>query len=42
MLAFGGIMTTMMIIKPEGLIPASRRLHEAAHPPHEEADDSDG
>jgi len=32
MLAFGGIMTTMMIIKPEGLIPASRRrreLHEA-------------
>jgi branched-chain amino acid transport system permease protein len=32
MLAFGGIMTTMMIIKPEGLIPASRRrreLHES-------------
>jgi branched-chain amino acid transport system permease protein len=32
MLAFGAIMTTMMIIKPEGLIPASRRrreLHEA-------------
>ena len=28
MLAFGGIMTTMMIIKPEGLIPASRRRHE--------------
>jgi len=32
MLAFGAIMTTMMIIKPEGLIPASRRrreLHES-------------
>ena len=32
MLAFGAIMTTMMILKPEGLIPASRRrreLHEA-------------
>ena len=32
MLAFGGIMTTMMLLKPEGLIPASRRrreLHEA-------------
>ncbi len=32
MLAFGGIMTTMMIFKPEGLIPASRRrreLHES-------------
>ena len=32
MLAFGGIMTTMMVLKPEGLIPASRRrreLHEA-------------
>ncbi len=28
MLAFGAIMTTMMIIKPEGLIPASRRRHE--------------
>ncbi len=28
MLAFGGIMTTMMIIKPEGLIPASRRRRE--------------
>jgi branched-chain amino acid transport system permease protein len=28
MLAFGGIMTTMMIIKPEGLIPASRPKHE--------------
>ncbi len=32
MLAFGAIMTIMMIIKPEGLIPAARRrreLHEA-------------
>jgi branched-chain amino acid transport system permease protein len=32
MLAFGAIMTTMMIVKPEGLIPASRRrreLHES-------------
>jgi len=32
MLAFGGIMTTMMILKPEGLIPASRlrrELHES-------------
>ena len=32
MLAFGAIMTTMMLLKPEGLIPASRRrreLHEA-------------
>ncbi len=32
MLAFGAIMTIMMIVKPEGLIPASRRrreLHEA-------------
>ena len=32
MLAFGAIMTTMMIFKPEGLIPASRRrreLHES-------------
>jgi branched-chain amino acid transport system permease protein len=28
MLAFGAIMTTMMILKPEGLIPASRRRHE--------------
>jgi len=28
MLAFGGIMTTMMVIKPEGLIPASRRRRE--------------
>jgi len=32
MLAFGGIMATMMILKPEGLIPATRRrreLHES-------------
>jgi len=28
MLAFGGIMTTMMILKPEGLIPATRRRRE--------------
>lgn len=28
MLAFGAIMTTMMIIRPEGLIPASRRKRE--------------
>jgi branched-chain amino acid transport system permease protein len=28
MLAFGAIMTIMMIIKPEGLIPASRRKRE--------------
>jgi branched-chain amino acid transport system permease protein len=28
MLAFGGIMTTMMVLKPEGLIPASRRKRE--------------
>ena len=28
MLAFGAIMTSMMIIKPEGLIPASRRRRE--------------
>ena len=28
MLAFGAIMTTMMIIKPEGLIPATRRRRE--------------
>ena len=37
MLAFGGIMTTMMIIKPEGLIPASRRrreLHESDEVKH--------
>jgi branched-chain amino acid transport system permease protein len=28
MLAFGAIMTIMMILKPEGLIPASRRRRE--------------
>ena len=28
MLAFGAIMTTMMVLKPEGLIPASRRRRE--------------
>lgn len=39
MFAFGGIMTTMMVLKPEGLIPASRRrreLHEANHAKVEE------
>ncbi len=30
MLAFGAIMTIMMIIKPEGLIPASRRITQTA------------
>ena len=35
MLAFGAIMTIMMIIKPEGLIPASRRRREL-HETHEE------
>jgi branched-chain amino acid transport system permease protein len=28
MLAFGAIMTTMMVLKPEGLIPAARRRRE--------------
>lgn len=35
MLAFGGIMTIMMVLKPEGLIPAPRRkreLHESEQP----------
>jgi branched-chain amino acid transport system permease protein len=35
MLAFGGIMAAMMVLKPEGLIPASRRqreLHEGNEP----------
>jgi branched-chain amino acid transport system permease protein len=39
MLAFGAIMTTMMILKPAGLIPASRRrreLHEADEKKHTE------
>jgi branched-chain amino acid transport system permease protein len=31
MLAFGAIMTTMMVIKPEGLIPASRRKARIRH-----------
>jgi branched-chain amino acid transport system permease protein len=38
MLAFGGAMTVMMVLKPEGLIPASRRkreLHEANEIKHE-------
>ena len=42
MLAFGAIMTIMMIIKPEGLIPASRRLSEVMQRKHEESDSSDG
>ncbi len=42
MLAFGAIMTIMMIIKPEGLIPASRRLNKTAQRKYEESDDSDG
>lgn len=42
MLAFGAIMTIMMIIKPEGLIPASRRLNETAQCKLEEFHDSDG
>jgi hypothetical protein len=42
MLAFGAIMTIMMIIKPEGLIPASRRLSEVMQRKHEESDNSDG
>lgn len=42
MLAFGGAMTVMMVLKPEGLIPASRRrreLHEADEPIHEVVED---
>jgi branched-chain amino acid transport system permease protein len=42
MLLFGGIMTAMMVLKPEGLIPASRRrreLHEFEEKAHEDADD---
>jgi len=41
MLAFGAIMTIMMVFKPEGLIPASRRrreLHEGEMAPQEETD----
>ena len=39
MLAFGAIMTIMMVFKPEGLIPAKRRkreLHESEPVPREE------
>jgi branched-chain amino acid transport system permease protein len=39
MLAFGLAMAAFMVLRPEGLIPASRRkreLHEADEPPHEE------
>ena len=42
MLAFGAIMTIMMVLKPEGLIPASRRrreLREAAPAVGKEASD---
>ncbi|UCF93410.1 MAG: branched-chain amino acid ABC transporter permease [Desulfobacterales bacterium] len=44
MLAFGAIMTIMMVVKPEGLIPASRRkreLHATDPHPHEESDGRD-
>jgi branched-chain amino acid transport system permease protein len=34
MLAFGGIMTTMMVLKPEGLIPAKRRKRELREEQH--------
>ena len=40
MLAFGAAMATMMVLKPEGLIPASRRkreLHASEQQPHEES-----
>ena len=42
MLAFGAIMTIMMVLKPEGLIPASRRrreLHGAPSVPGKRAAD---
>jgi len=40
MLAFGAAMAAMMVLKPEGLIPASRRkreLHASDQPQHEES-----
>ena len=40
MLAFGAAMATMMVLKPEGLIPASRRkreLHASEQQQHEES-----
>jgi branched-chain amino acid transport system permease protein len=40
MLAFGAAMAAMMVLKPEGLIPASRRkreLHASEQPLHEES-----
>ena len=40
MLAFGAAMAAMMVLKPEGLIPATRRkreLHAAEQQPHEES-----
>jgi branched-chain amino acid transport system permease protein len=42
MFAFGGAMTVMMVLRPEGLIPASRRrkeLHEANRIRKEDQDD---
>ena len=42
MLAFGLAMTAMMVLRPEGLIPASRRkreLHEANQPYQHDEDD---
>ena len=40
MLAFGAAMAAMMVLKPEGLLPASRRkreLHATDQPKHEES-----
>jgi len=42
MLAFGLAMATMMVLRPEGLIPASRRkqeLHETNQKTHEDKND---
>jgi branched-chain amino acid transport system permease protein len=42
MLAFGLAMTVMMVLRPEGLIPASRRkreLHESDEHPHQDQND---
>ena len=42
MLAFGLAMASMMVLRPEGLIPASRRkreLHEINQQSHEDKDD---
>ena len=42
MLAFGGAMTIMMILKPEGLIPASRRKRELHESEIRKGADEDG